>query len=134
MKKCQKCIICPYIKECKQIKGKNFSWKINTKITCESHNLIYMIECQKERCQERYIGETERSLKYRISEHIGYINTKNKSKATGHHFNLPGHSLSDLKVTAIEKVKKFNTEYRKERESYLIRKFNTFYQGINWMP
>ena len=67
-------------------------------------------------------------------EHIGYINTKNKSQATGYHFNLPGHSLKDMKVTGIEKVKKMDTNYRKERESYIIRKFNTFYKGINRMP
>ena len=49
-----------------------------------------MIECTKERCKEKYVGETERTIRDRISEHIGYIRTKNASQATGHHFNLPG--------------------------------------------
>ena len=52
-------------------------------------------------------------------------------KATGHHFNLPSHSLSDLSVTIIEQVKKNDENYRREREKYFIRKFNTFYSGMN---
>jgi hypothetical protein len=39
-----------------------------------------------------------------------------------------------MKVTGIELVKKIDTQYRKERESYLIRKYNSYYQGINRMP
>ena len=93
-----------------------------------------MIECQKQYCKEKYIGETERELRERISEHRGYIHNKVKSQATGAHFNLPGHSLSDMKVTILEKVKSKDDLYRKERESYHIRKFNTFYRGINRKP
>ena len=81
-----------------------------------------------------YIGESERTLKDRISEHIGYVRTKKLNQATGHHFNQPGHSLADLKVIALEKVHSSDPFYRKERESYLIRKFNTYYKGINRLP
>ena len=141
VRKCGKnCFICPYLKEGKQIRGKNFVWKINSEISCESQNIVYMISCektnceQKEKVQQRYIGESERSLKERISEHLGYIRNKNQTYATGHHFNLPGHSKNDLKVTVLEKVKKNDIFYRKEREAYLIRKFNSFYKGLNRMP
>ena len=141
MKRCQKnCLICPYIKEGRDISEKEFTWKINQRISCQSNNLVYMIICTKENCQhkfkiqQKYIGETERKLKDRICEHIGYINTKKTEQATGQHFNLPGHSLSDMKVTVLEQVFKSDPEYRKERESYLIRKFNTYYQGMNRKP
>ena len=93
-----------------------------------------MIKCTKENCRQNYIGESERMLKIRISEHIGYIKSHNTNQATGYHFNLPGHSLSDMKIIGIELVKKIDTCYRKERESYLIRKFNTYNKGINRMP
>ena len=59
--------------------------------------------------------------------HLGYINT-------GEHFNLPGHTKADMKVLVLEKVKYTDPEYRKERESHLIRKFNTFYKGLNKKP
>ena len=68
MKKCGKsCQICPFIKETKIIKGNKFQWKIGKEVTCETTNVIYLIECEK--CEKCYIGESERSLKERISEH-----------------------------------------------------------------
>ena len=59
-------------------------------------------------------------------EHRGYISNIFSNKATGHHFNLPGHSINNVTVTIIEKVKKNDTQYRKEREKFHIRKFNTY--------
>ena len=115
--------------ERKEVKEKNISWKISSPIDCQTYNLVYMIECTKERCHQKYIGETERPLKDRISEHIGYVRTKKTNQAAGYHFNLPGHSLGDFKVTGLERVVKPDVEYRKERESYIIRKFNSFLHG-----
>ena len=141
LKRCSKsCLICTYIKKGQEIKENSFTWKINQRVTCQSNNLVYMIICNKESCQlknkyqQKYIGETERKLKDRICEHIGYINTKKTDKATGNHFNLPGHTISDMKVTVLENIHKSDPEYRKERGTYLIRKFNTFYQGLNKKP
>ena len=90
MKKCQKnCVICSYIKECKNVKGTQFIWHLNEPLNCRTRNLIYMIECNIDKCKQRYIGESERTLKDRISEHIGYIRTKKIDKTTGQHFNSP---------------------------------------------
>ena len=75
-----------------------------------------MIECDLTKCKQRYIDETHINLNDRICEHIGYIRTQKLEKATGGHFNLPGHSLSNLKTTILEKVRVNNTQYRKERE------------------
>ena len=93
-----------------------------------------MIECNKQNCTLKYIGESERSLKDRLSQHIGYIKCCNILQPTGRHFNLKGHSLSNMNVTVLENVKKKDIYYRKERESYFIRKFNTYYEGMNGMP
>ena len=80
-KRCKKsCLICPYIQEGKDVKYNNFKWNIITSVNCETPNSVYMLTCTKERCREKepnYIGETERKLKDRICEHIGYINIKN---------------------------------------------------------
>ena len=135
MKKCGKaCPACPFILEGKEIKLKKSSWKINSHVNCESFNIIYLIECNKETCKARYIGQSFRPLKKRFSEHIGYIKSIFPTQATGEHFNLPGHSIANAKVTIIEKVKKNNENYRKERETIQIRRFNTFYGGINRQP
>ena len=50
----------------------------------------------------KYVGETKRIIKFRFAEHRGYVNN-NDDTATGQHFNLPGHTLSDLTVTILEK-------------------------------
>ena len=120
----------------KQInKNKQTTWKINKHLTCESRNIVYLIECKKEMCirnnEYRYIGESKRPLRYRLADHRGYILNKNQNKATGAHFSLPGHSLSDLSVTIIEQVKKNEDTYRKEREKYHIKQFNTYHSGLN---
>ena len=130
MKNCQKgCVICPYVKEGKVIKEHNFTWHLNSPLNCHTRNITYMIECNLPRCKQRYIGESERSLRDRISEHIGYVKSKKLDKSTGAHFNLPGHSLANLTATILEKVRSNDIYYGKEREAYQIRKFNTFYSG-----
>ena len=135
MKKCLKtCIICPYIREGKVIEGSNFKWNLNNPLNCHTYNIVYMIECNVTKCKQRYIGESERSLKDRISEHIGYARTKNADKTTGKHFNLPGHTVANLTATILEKVHSDDIFYRKERETFFIRKFNTYYRGLNLRP
>ena len=78
-----------------------------------------------------YNGWSGRILKFRITEHRGYVRNNVTSKATGEHFKLPGHSLSDFTVTILEHPNENNILYREEREHYLIRKLNTFYSGLN---
>ena len=73
------------------------------------------------------------SLLERLSNHRGY-KTRKTNDATVIHFNLPGHKLSDMRITALEKVKSKDPIYRKERENYHIRKLNTLYQGMNRNP
>ena len=44
--------LCPYIKEGRQVKfGNNNTWNINSRVNCESTNIVYMIECKKVRCK-----------------------------------------------------------------------------------
>ena len=80
---CKQCPICPFVLEEKEVNRDNCTWKINSELTCKSENIIYMIKCTKERCRENiYIGESERSIKDRLWEHIQYIKSNNRSQAT----------------------------------------------------
>ena len=134
MKRCgNQCPGCPFVKERKFVSLNRGIWKINTEANCETKNIVYLIECGGENCKERYIEESSRSIKERIKEHSSYIK-KYISNPTGLHFNLPGHSLGNMKMTILEKVAKNDDMYRQERERHLIRKFNTFYHGINRQP
>ena len=96
--------------------------------------MIYLLECDKTNCKEKYIGETERNFKERVKEHIGYTRTKKLNQPSGYHFNLPGHSIHNMKFTIVEKVKSSDPIYRKEREKDFINKFDTFHSGMNRKP
>ena len=85
-KKCGKCIICSYINEGNNIKAPNYTWKINKKkVSCQDSNVIYLIQCEKERCKQQYIGYTQQEFRERMCQHIGYVRNKVLSKATGQH-------------------------------------------------
>ena len=131
MKRCGNwCTACPYIREGTSIQvNRGEKWKINKNVNCLTENIVYLIECSK--CSERYIGESERSLKTRLADHRGYYQNDHLETATGAHFHKPGHNLSHLTITIIEKQKNKSELYRKEREKYFINKFNTFYGGMN---
>ena len=87
------------------------TWNINKRMTCNSSNIVYMIECEK--CDKKYIGETRRTMRTRMAEHRGYVQNQYLDTATGAHFNLPGHSVANMKCSVIEQVKIQSDLYRK---------------------
>ena len=82
----------------------------------------------------KYVGETKRIMKYPFAEHRGYVNNRDESQGTGEHFNSPGHILSDMTITILEKVKLNDALYRKERNKYVIPKFIKFHKGLDKQP
>ena len=136
MAKCGKanCPACPYIQTGKTFKAEstNFKMDFTTPMDCNTRNMVYAINCSVANCRQQYIGQSGRSLRERLSEHLGYVD-KNK-EATGKHFNLPGHSKWDIKATVLEKVHTREVWVREERESLWIRNCNSFYKGITKKP
>ena len=92
-------------------------------------NILYIIECN--RCRLQFIGETGHALKERFSKHKGYVINKKLNQATGAHFNLPGHSVDNMMVMAIQKIFTRGTPYRKEHEKEEISNFRSYHHGIN---
>ena len=92
--------LAPISNQEKSIKINGIDWKINKQVNCSSYNVVYAICCKKDQCKEVYIGETKKMLKFRLDDHRGYVNN-GVNKATGSHFNQPGHCLADLSVTII---------------------------------
>ena len=133
VKKCNRnnCTACPYLREGQNITINGTQWRFKKKMDCNSYNVVYAILCKKDNCKQIYLGETKRMLKFRLADHRGYVVNQDTTTATGLHFNLPGHSLADLSVTPIEQVRKNDTVYRKEREEFHIRRFNTLHKGLN---
>ena len=69
-----------------------------------------------------------------MNELNGYITRKENRYATGEHFNQPGHNLSFMTATILEKVTSHDPLYRKERDKYFIHKFNSYHKGMNRSP
>ena len=100
MQRCNKpCSICPFILPCKEVNSQEFKWKIRSKVNCNTSNVIYMIQCNKQNCNIRYIGETQNELRIRITQHRSDIINDTISKPVGQHFNENGHNIDNLSVT-----------------------------------
>ena len=100
--KTKNCKFCPLLDKSGKIishYGKEFTTKHN--ITCNSTNVIYCIECQK--CCKRYVGQTKRSIKKRLGEHLSSIK-KQKDNAVGDHFKncKCKPDKSDLKIFILD--------------------------------
>ena len=119
MRRCSKpgCPACPYIQPGITFKAKstNHTVVLETEADCNTCNLVYAISCGAARCGLQYIGQTSKSLKERLRQHLGYIDRN--MEATGRHFNLPGHNKSDLKITVVEKIHDREVWVREEIES-----------------
>ena len=131
-----KCRACFYVKEGKAItdkdyNGKTFLLKVGRKASCESKNRVYLLECDKDNCKKKKNGITHKELCELIYQHVGYMENKILSRATGEHFNLPGHETHQIKFSIIEQVKSSDPLYGREREKLMIRKFNSCYCVIN---
>ena len=81
-----------------------------------------------------FFHKTWLQWKKSYNQHLGYMRNKDKSKATGQHFNLQGHGMKKMKICILKQVNSHDPLYASERERLLIRKFNTFHSGINKEP
>ena len=77
-----------------------------------------MLECKT--CGKIYVGEMGRMLKGRLSDPRGYVGNQVIAISSGDHFNLPGHSLADITIKILERVKQ-------DDENYRIRKIYIFH-------
>ena len=103
-------------------------------ITCTSQNIIYDLWCDK--CKQsadpgsgQYTGKTTGDGATRFSAHKSDVNLC-KDKAVAKHFNLPGHSSSDMRYLPFEIVHGDATLLA-SREEYWIKTKKTFEFGIN---
>jgi hypothetical protein len=124
------CSICPYIHLSKEINSSVTKQKflMTGQYNCSTRGLIYLTTCSH--CKKQYVGQTGRTLRERIKEHL--LNIYHKREVTGLHYSLPGHSHGDLKVQVIEKVTPNTPSYRLEREELWIKRLATkFPHGLN---
>ena len=124
------CATCPYI--CDGLTNFTFfstgeSHPIKSNLTCETKNLIYMIQCNH--CNLQYIGKTKRRLKDRFNEYGRTIDNPNNistpTTVAEHFLSTPNHTSNDMQLIPIEKIFSKRDSIRKAREAFLILKGRT---------
>ena len=78
---------------------------------------------------DHYCGKTSGDGATRFSQHKSDVNNR-REKAVSEHFNLPGHSSSDMRFLPFELVVGDATLLA-SREQYWIKKKGTFETGLN---
>jgi hypothetical protein len=85
------------------------------------------------------VGETLRSLRERINEHLGDIRQKRLKKPIARHFLSKGHTIKSLSHKILEIIKRYPkedtcTKYRRQRERCWIFRLRCLEpQGLNSM-
>ena len=107
----------------------NKSFPIRQHMTCCSTKLIYLITCLK--CNMQYVGLTEQTLRQRMNSHRFSIN-HNTDTPVARHFNLPSHSLNDLRIIAIDHLPSVDNHSRLNKETFWIYTLQSLQpQGMN---
>ena len=82
MKKCNKsgCEVCPFVRKGVELKIpiSQKTVKLNASVDCTSKNTVYCIFCNKSGCNQIYVGQSQRELKLRFSEHKTSVRTNSK--------------------------------------------------------
>ena len=132
-----RCECCLYIKTASEFGSKHTTseFTITGKIDCNCKNIVYLIECK--RCEEQYVGETSKTLRARLTNHISDIN-RYCSTSIAEHFNQFDHDgVSDLQITPVLQVPDHGSAFknslaRRKHESFFIEKLKTMTpDGIN---
>lgn len=127
-----RCLVCKAMQQTSTANSSHsqYSVKIRGNLTCDSSNVIYLLECTV--CRMQYIGQTETSFRLRFNNHKAHAKSI-PNLPLSKHLNLPNHSFDKLTVTLLETGFKSKRE-REQRESYLIYRFKTIEKGINENP
>ena len=105
--------------------------QIKEDMCCTTTEVLYVLSCTKPGCGKQYGGETGRAVYLRYVEHEDDARDPNTTKPIGLHFQLPGHSVKDMEMIPVEKVRG-GIAVRKIRELALIRKYKlASHLGLN---
>ena len=141
-RKCGKpCKVCPFtLDNTKSVTGtaSGVTHDIKESVSCDTANCIYYWRCLKPNCEDfpncEYIGKTTRPFKDRLAEHRDYPKRDVTTEPSGKHFTKSGHNVSDLKGLVLEKVRSNDPYILKSREHMLIKKFDSYRNGLNQEP
>jgi hypothetical protein len=118
----RRCNTCRHVLSTGTVAGPDGTYHIKKSFTCVSTHVIYAIGC-KRHPNVLYIGETERRLADRFTEHRRDIYLRDVSKPVPQHFTTDDHTLDDVTVTALTQV--HNKRDRRTTEQRIIFQLGT---------
>ena len=96
---------------------------------CDTCNVVYLITCSL--CPNiQYIGQTSTSFRLRFNNHKSSIRLNRSGFPVAEHFNLPDHSLNNLKFAILQGNLTDNSK-RTLVETQLIHRTGTYVHGLN---
>ena len=125
-----RCQICKHITTGISVKLPNLKTPLNPpNLNCDSKNVIYIIHCTA--CSNgTYVGETGTPFRLRFNNHKKSIRDNFPGFPIAEHFNLPLHSLLNLRCTLIAS-NFISTADRKRKELNWIIRLKTHVHGLN---
>ena len=70
-------------------------------LTCNTAGVVYCIECT--RCGKQYVGQTQRKLKSRLSEHLDPRHNPDQALKK-HYLRTPKHTLGNMRFQILEYI------------------------------
>ena len=108
-------------------------YQIPAKMSCNSSNVIYMLECIK--CGIQYVGQTKNKILTRINQHYSTIRTKAETPVS-RHFNSECGSDYPFKIYILQHIRANDPDdvafLRNKWEMYWIARLHTIVpHGLN---
>ena len=122
-------LCCKEVKQTKTFHRTKEAFQIFRNLTCESENLIYLLQCRI--CQLQYVGKSETPFNIHLNNHRKDAKL-GASILTCKHFSEQNHNFQQhAEFTLIEQIKKQGTaeETRtlpKRRENFWVFKLKTY--------
>jgi hypothetical protein len=84
-KRIRTCRYCPILNKSGRVTSTSMGrkYKIPSKVTCNTSNVIYMLECTI--CHKQYVGQTRNKILTRVGQHFGYIRNEDKEQPISRH-------------------------------------------------
>lgn len=126
-----RCLVCPYANFLNVFDDFNntLSYPILHFLTCESTSVVYVIECSS--CGMRYVGQTRRTLRERILEHLRNISSDSHSRLYHHFRNVC--KTNNFTFFAISRHNNDSTRLAKER-AWISALCTLHPRGLNSVP
>ena len=130
---CGKCVVCrdhllQTLTFTSSTTGEVFT--IREHLSCESTNIVYLLQCDTCKASQ-YIGQTKNTLRTRFYLHRTHIKHNTGTHVT-RHFNLPNHTLQNMRCVALERVHHLSERARLAREDFWMKKMKTLFPfGLN---